>query len=184
MLADRLLKIGIEAYETVEPTDGPVGRLIRRMLSGEIGVDQRTIASLFAADRTDHLVNEANGIFNKVEQGRVVLCDRYYFSSYAYHAQFIDMEWVIQANALNAQILRPDIILFIDADPDACFERIKKRGGPLEMYEKIDMMNHVRTNYLKAFDRLENDETVVLINGNQSIEKVAQSVWKQVKQLV
>lgn len=184
MLAGRLMEIGIEAYKTVEPTEGPVGRLIRRMLSGKIAVDQRTIASLFAADRTDHLVGETEGLCKKVEKGRVVLCDRYYFSSYAYHAQFIDMEWVIHANALNADLLTPDVTLFIDVDPDASFERIKKRGGPLEMYEKIDMMNQVRTNYFKAFDRLKDKETVTVIDGNNSIEAVSEAVWDNVQHLV
>ena len=179
-LADRLNAAGIETYSTFEPTDGPVGRLIRRMLAGSVPTDQRTIASLFAADRTDHLVNRESGLCNKVDQGEVVLCDRYYFSSYAYHAQFIDMDWVIHANALNAEMLRPDITLFIDAAPDACFDRIKQRGGPLEMYEKIDMMKQVRTNYLKAFDTLKDRENVAVINGNRSMETVAEDVWKAV----
>ena len=181
MLADRLNEKGIEAYSTFEPSDGPIGRLIRRMLSGEVPADQRTIASLFAADRVDHLVNETNGIFKKLDKGEIVLCDRYYFSSYAYQSQFIEMDWVIHANALNAQMLRPDIVLFIDADPDTCFERIKKRGGPLEMYEKIDMMKQVRKNYFKAFEKLKNEEAVSVIDGNQTADSVARSVWQQVK---
>ena len=95
------------------------------MLSGELPVDQRTIASLFAADRTDHLTDSEKGVKKAVDQGKIVVCDRYYFSSYAYHAQYIDMDWVILANRLNSEILRPDVTLFIDVDPDVCIERIR-----------------------------------------------------------
>ncbi len=187
MLSDHICKIGVQSYSTFEPTDGPIGTLIRQMLTGDLETDQRTIASLFAADRTDHLVNKKNGICQKIDQGQVVLCDRYYFSSYAYHAQYIDMDWVIHANALNAQLLTPDLTLFIDVDPDNCFKRIKQRvkqqGGALEMYEKIDIMENVRSNYFKAFETVKDSETIAIIEGGQSMEAVAQSVWDNVKEL-
>ncbi len=77
----RLKDQGLDVTATFEPTDGPIGSLIRQMLSGEMPTDQRTIASLFAADRTDHLVNPANGIRTLVDEGKTIVCDRYYFSS-------------------------------------------------------------------------------------------------------
>ena len=184
LLASRLTGMGVEICSTFEPSDGPIGRLIRKMLSGKMSSDQRTIASLFAADRVDHLVNETNGILNEIDQGRIVLCDRYYFSSYAYQAQFIDMDWVIHANSLNAQMLRPDIVVFIDVAPDTCFKRIQKRGGPLEMYEKIDIMKRVRANYFTAFEKLKSDETVAVIDGNRHKKDVSQDIWEQVKPLI
>ena len=54
-LHQRLKAHGKDAIHTFEPSDGPIGRLIRQMLLGELPVDQRTIASLFAADQTDQL---------------------------------------------------------------------------------------------------------------------------------
>jgi len=183
-VSKRLEKSGIDIYPTVEPTDGPVGKLIRQMLSGEVKTDQRTIASLFAADRTDHLVNETNGIRQKVNQGKIVLCDRYYFSSYAYHAQYIDMEWVIHTNSLNADILRPDLTIFIDVDPEKCFERIKEGRSNFEMYEKIDIMKSVRANYFKAFDLLKAVEKVVIIDGNHTMEKVEDSIFNELSKVV
>jgi dTMP kinase len=51
--------------------------------------DHRTIAGLFVADRLDHLLNKTNGILKKLEEGYTVICDRYYFSSYAYHGAHI-----------------------------------------------------------------------------------------------
>ena len=175
-IAQWLTGMGLDIHVTCEPTDGPVGTLIRKMLSGEVAVDQRTIASLFAADRTDHLLNKADGLRQKVDDGRIVLCDRYYFSSYAYHAQHIDMEWVIHANLLNADILRPDLTLFIDVEPLTCFERIQQNRQHFDMYEKVDIMKNVRENYFQAFDRLKSEETVAIVDGNRSIDTVEESI--------
>lgn len=180
----RLVEKGIPPVSTFEPTDGPIGRLIRQMLSGKVETDQRTIASLFAADRTDHLVNRKNGVKAMVDQGRVVLCDRYYFSSYAYHAQYMDMEWVIQANALNAGILRPDATLFIDVDPDICFERIRANRDSFDMYEKIDILKQVRDHYFQAFEKLKDQETVIIIDGNEPQDRVEENIWHQIQPLI
>lgn len=180
----RLKAEGKDTVATFEPTDGPIGSLIRQMLSGSLPTDQRTIASLFAADRTDHLVHPETGVRKLVDEGKTVVCDRYYFSSYAYHAQYIDMDWVIQANSLNADILRPDVTLFIDVDPEVCLERLKASRENLEIYEKIDIMKQVRANYFRAFDRLKDEERVIVIDGNETPQNVEQSVWAEVSQLV
>lgn len=174
---------GLKIYKTFEPTDGPVGSLIRQMLLGEIATDQRTIASLFAADRTDHLTNQKNGIKQKVDQGGIVLCDRYYFSSYAYHAQYIDMEWVIHTNSLNAEILKPDLTIFIDVDPEICFKRIKLSRTDFEMYEQIDVMKNVRINYFKAFDRLKDSEKIAVVDGNRSSKRVENAILNEISKL-
>ncbi len=183
-ISKRLEILGNKVYSTFEPTDGPIGSLIRQMLSGKLATDQRTIASLFAADRTDHLVNHDNGIRRKVDQGQIVLCDRYYFSSYAYHAQYIDMEWVIHANFLNAEILRPDVTVFIDVDPDICFERIKSSRSNFDMYEKIDVMKKVRANYFQAFDTLKDLEKIIIIDGNTTMERVEDKIFNEVKKII
>ncbi|MCP3943982.1 MAG: dTMP kinase [Desulfobacteraceae bacterium] len=180
----RLVERQIPVVSTFEPTDGPIGTLIRKMLAGSVETDQFTIASLFAADRTDHLMNSNNGVKAMVEQGKLVLSDRYYFSSYAYHAQYMDMDWVIQANELNAKILRPDATLFIDVDPQVCLERIRANRDSLDMYEKIDILKRVRDNYFLAFDRLEDQEKVIIIDGNESQALVEENIWKQIQQLL
>lgn len=184
LLYKRLVSTNTQVVATCEPTDGPVGRLLRRMLSGDLPADQRTIASLFAADRTEHLMDSDTGIRQMVDNGTTVVCDRYYFSSYAYHSLYMDMEWVIQANRLNADILKPDITLFIDVDPEICLKRLQTTRKHLEIYEKIDIMKQVRANYLAAFHRLENQEHVAVIDGNDSVENIAEAVWDQVCQII
>lgn len=184
IIEKRLKDLKIEVFTTFEPTDGPVGTLIRQMLSGAVKTDQKTLALLFAADRTDHLVNHEYGILDRVEKGEMALCDRYYFSSYAYHAQHMDMDWVIHANLLNANLLRPDLTIFIDADPDTCFERIKKNRNRFEMFEKLDVMKKVRENYFRAFERLRHVENIALINGNASSDQVSEAVLTEIIKII
>ena len=173
-----------EVVSTFEPTQGPVGSLIRKMLEGSVETDQRTIAALFAADRTDHLVNRKNGIKDLVDQGRIVVCDRYYFSSYAYHSLYMEMDWVIGINAQNAEILRPDLNIFIDVAPAICLERIKSGRKSFDMYEKIEIMEKVRENYFAAFKKMENREKVAVIDGNGSPEQVEQKIRRLVVDLL
>ena len=182
-ISKRLKAQDLKIYTTFEPTDGHIGSLIRQMLSGTISIDQRTIASLFAADRTDHLTNQKSGIKKRVDNGELVLCDRYYFSSYAYHAQYIDMEWIIHTNSLNAEILKPDLTIFIDVDPDVCIERIKLSRSQFEMYEKIDIMKKVRANYFKAFEKLKDQEKVVVVDGNKNLQKVEEAILNEINKL-
>ena len=184
MISKRIQDLNLKVYTTFEPTAGPIGSLIRQMLSGKMKTDQRTLASLFAADRMDHLVNETDGIRKKIDEGELVICDRYYFSSYAYHAQYMDMEWVIHANSLNAEILRPDLTVFIDVAPETCFERIKNSRSDFEMYEKIDIMKKVRINYLKAFEKLKGLEKIAVIDGNSSMDHVSNAVFHEVMKTI
>jgi dTMP kinase len=179
----RLTCMGINAVATCEPTDGPVGILIRQMLAGRIVTDPRTLAALFAADRTDHLVTPDTGVKALMEKGRTVLCDRYYFSSYAYHAKDMDLEWVITLNAVNAQILKPDLTLFIDVAPNTCLERIRAGRTHLDLFEKIDILTRVRDNYFAAFERLKDQETVKVVDGNASEDEVEQAIWYQISHM-
>jgi dTMP kinase len=180
----RLAGMGIQTLTTCEPTDGPVGSLIRQMLAGRISIDPRTLAALFAADRTDHLLTPETGVAASVKKGGMVLCDRYYFSSYAYHARDLDLAWIITLNALNAHILKPDLTLFIDVAPKTCLARIMAGRNRLDMFEKIDILTQVRDNYFAAFKRLRDQETVVVVDGNASEDAVEQSIWQHVCQWV
>lgn len=183
-LQKRLTRMGIDAVATCEPTDGPVGTLIRQILEGRIAMDPRTLAALFAADRTDHLVTPDTGVKAVMEKGRIVLCDRYYFSSYAYHAKDMDLEWVITLNAVNAQILKPDLTLFIDVAPNTCLERIRAGRTHLDLFEKIDILTRVRDNYFAAFERLKDQETMKVVDGNASEDEVEQAIWHQISHML
>lgn len=181
LLAERLKKEGVCCYTTMEPTNAPVGSLVRQVMTGRIRMDNKAIAALFAADRLDHLLNEVDGIASKIEEGTTVLTDRYYFSSYAYHSVDVPMEWVIRANEQSTLILRPTVNLFIDVDPDTALERIARNRFHQELFEKKSRLVEVRENYKKAFDLLAGEEKYTVIDGNQSREAIADNIWEAVR---
>lgn len=182
ILAERLKQRGICCYTTMEPTDSPIGSLIHQIMTGRIKTDNRVIAGLFAADRLDHLLNEVDGILNRINEGTAVITDRYYFSSYAYHSVDMSMEWVIKANEQSSAILRPTVNIFIDVTPEVAMERIARNRFHQELFEKKSRLVKVRENYMKAFQLLEEEEKVVIVDGNQPQEQIADEIWKIVKE--
>lgn len=182
-LEKRLLSMGLSVHKTFEPTHGPIGAFLRRILSGEIRVDPNAVAHLFAADRTEHILNSEYGIKRKMDQGAVVLCDRYYFSSFAYHSLEMDMERVIDLNAYNMYLLKPAVNIFIDIDPAESFKRIEKCRKKLDLFETEATMKQVRNLYFKAFERFKDQETVVAIDGGRSEPEVEKAVWNRIQHL-
>ena len=176
-LAQRLEQAGIDCLTTCEPTNGPIGRLLRQVLTGQVECDSRVVAPLFAADRLDHLLREEDGLCRAVEAGRTVLTDRYYFSSYAYQSVDLPLEWVIEANRPCAELLRPTATLFIDVSPELALERIAQNRTGTELFETRERLVRTREQYFRAFDLQKDWERVVLIPGDREIEAVAQDIW-------
>ena len=153
-LVRRLEALGIPCRADREPTDRPVGRLIRQALRGETTLDPRVIAALYAADRLDHLVNGENGLCAAVDSGITVVSDRYYFSSYAYHSVDVDMDWVIGANSLSAELIRPTLTVFLDVSVEEAMERIRANRDREELFEREDRLRKTRKLYFQAFEWL------------------------------
>lgn len=181
MLAERLKAMGITYYTTMEPSQGPVGSLLRQILTGRMRMDSRAAAALFAADRLDHLLNDTDGIVRKVQEGIHVLTDRYYFSNYAYQAVDMPMEHVMELNRQSSGLLKPTWNIFVDIDADTAMERIRQNRARQELYEKKSRLIKVRENYLKAFRALEDTERVIVVDGTGTPAEVAAEIWSRVK---
>jgi dTMP kinase len=183
-LSENLKRAGLKVYSTFEPTDSPIGSLIRNILKHRIEADHRTIAGLFVADRLDHLLNEVNGIVKKLDEGYTVITDRYYFSSYAYHGTHMDMNWVIDANSMSAEILRPDINIFIDVSPEICIQRLSDNRNMVELYETLENLRNVREKYFESFEKLKQEENIFVIDGDRSAEAVSINIWKEIERIL
>lgn len=177
------------AYYTKEPTEGPIGSVIRLCLSKRIGspradqlfepLDEATLALAFAADRMDHLRNE---IIPKLETGITVLADRYYLSSLAYQSVEVDYQWLKE---INSQCLRPDLTVFLDVPPVVCKKRMEKQRRHVELYEEIPKLEKVRQNYYRAIqDLIQQGEVIRTIDGNRPIQGVHKDVISLVKSLL
>ncbi len=176
MLAEALRESGIKCVETLEPTYGAVGTVLHDILSGKVKADPKVTAALFVADRLDHLTNSETGVLKKLSEGVTVICDRYYFSSYAYQSVEVPSEWVIAANRLAAETLRPDYTLFIDVSPKVAMERISQNRETTELYETEDRLTAVREGYIKAFDTMKNEEKVKVFDGDKPAGEIAEEI--------
>jgi dTMP kinase len=183
LLSDNLKKSGHKVYSTCEPTDSPIGSVIRNIFKSRIEADHRVIAGLFVADRLDHLLNKTDGILKKLEEGFTVITDRYYFSSYAYQGIHMPLDWVIEANSMSADLLRPDLNIYIDISPDISMKRLNNGRSSIELYETKDNLINVRTKYFEAFEQLKIQEHVFVTDGNRSPMEIAADIWNEVTQI-
>jgi dTMP kinase len=190
ILADRLLAQGLPVHTTREPSDGPIGVLIRQILTGRIVTPSQhgsrpptwpTMAALFAADRLDHLEAE---IHPNLHDGVTVICDRYDYSSVAYQtvsgggSEDVS-SWVLE---LNRHARRPDLTLVLDVDPEVAAARRDTRSGGPELYEVSEMQVELARFYGKIDELFANDR-IVHVDADQDVEGVADAIWAEVMKL-
>jgi len=175
-LVNYLKQKEISVHATKEPTDRPIGKMIRQVLNKELKMSEKTMAAMFLADRLDHIQNEEDGMLKLINQGTTVVSDRYYLSSYAYHSAHVPLNWVINANNECANLLRPDLIFFLDITPEASLERIRKSRAFLDLYETEERLTKVRDNYFKAMKRIEKEENIIILNATQEEEVIFEQI--------
>ncbi len=122
-----------------EPSDGPVGKLIRAQLAG--GVSDGVLPYLFAADRRDHFDSV---ILPALARGENVLSDRCALSSLAYQAEAHGLGKVMR---LNEDFPPPDLVILLDLDPAECLARIAARGLPRDRFETLERLRTIAAGY-------------------------------------
>ena len=177
LLKKRIETTGVRCMETKEPTDGPIGSLIHQCMTGRTTADEQTLAALFAADRLDHLLNETDGLCQKLQDGISIISDRYILSNYAYQSVRVPLDWLIQLNAQATQLLKPDCYIFIDVDPEVSLERMAKGRFHTELYETKERLSEVRNCYFDLFAQMQEQEHIFIVNGNQSVESISKDIW-------
>jgi len=183
LLTEYLKGTGQQVYTTFEPTDSPIGSLIRKIFNHQMEGDHRTIAGLFVADRLDHLLNKSNGMLKMLSEGYTVITDRYYFSSYAYHGVHMSIDWVIEANSLSAALLRPDLTIFLDMPPEICMQRLNKGRTQLELYETIENLQLVRNQYFESFKKVGEMEHIFITDANRPPDQIALDIQNKLSEL-
>ncbi|MCK4432830.1 MAG: dTMP kinase [Methanomicrobia archaeon] len=169
ILSTHLEKKGNKVFLTKEPTNNPIGKIIRDILKGAYKIDQETLALLFAADRSMHM----NSIKNELKDS-FVICDRYYFSNFAYQMLQIDLDYLIQ---INSRFLKPDLTIFLDVPAKVCKKRIDENREHIEIFEHQETLEKIRENYLKIIELFKKKGfNIVKIDGNRSIEETHAAV--------
>ncbi|MGN0179929.1 MAG: dTMP kinase [Monoglobaceae bacterium] len=173
MMKAELERRGLRVYVTAEPTDFETGVYIRRILSESLDKDMYLQAALFLADRLEHITHPGHGIKRYLDDGYVVICDRYYFSSFAYQGTASDIEWVMKINLDCEKMIKPDLCLFLDVNPDTCKKRIDTVRETAELYEKdVNTMRKIRDNFLNVFGRLSDTHKIEIIDSNADVDEI------------
>jgi dTMP kinase len=158
-----------------EPTEGDIGRMIQEILrqDGE-SVNPLTLLQLFLADRVEH----QKTIEEELKNGNSVILDRYVLSTMAYQGIYFEIPDLYR---LNENFIKPDIVFFIDLQPEIGLER---KTGKKELFENLETLNRVREKYFQAIDFLKvKGWNIVLLEGSEPMEKIHDQVIKHLKDL-
>lgn len=159
---------GLDVVETGEPTKGTWGRKIREMARTSDRVPRETELAWFVKDRREHM---RDFVGPALEAGRIVLCDRSYFSTVAYQGArgFEPAKLLAEA---QAEFGHPDLVLFFDLDPEQGLARVTARGGQQEpVFEELGYLERVA----EIFRSLALPE-LVRIDASRGEDEVAKDV--------
>ncbi len=171
LLGEFLEKTGLKVHLTHEPSKSEIGVLLRKFLTDN-SIPATTDALLFAADRDLHFHNE---IKKKLEEGFIVISDRYIESSIIYQSvqsDDITIDWV---EIINKFVGTPDLTIILDLDPEVSLSRKPKQE--LEKFEELAFLKKVRQLYVERAKNL----GYSIVNSNDIIENVQQKVIEIVK---
>ncbi|MCL2365259.1 MAG: dTMP kinase [Defluviitaleaceae bacterium] len=177
LLAQRLEKMGLPHMITRQPSDNAVGKVMRAATDAKLPLENETMALLVAADRYQHVHHE---IIPALNAGKTVICDRYYYSSFAF--QGIDADAFARVEAYNALVMahnKPDITFFLDTMPEECIRRIHAHRTDSDysgLYDSVVQLTAIRERYMAIFDQLQNEERFVFLNGNEDEAIIAEKI--------
>lgn len=185
-LAERLRSEGLPVYQTREPGGTPAAEALRNLLLfGEENFCWQSEIMLHMAARTDHL---AQAIQPALAEGKIVLCDRFHDSTWAYQGYGIGeaRQEVLEHIRSLRQLVggEPDVTFWLDLPCDLARQRVTQRGGKLDRYEGQKMQFHQRVR--QGFQQVAKEEPnrIVRVDASQSMEEVQEHLYGLVKQFI
>lgn len=185
MLRDALQSSDRRAVLTAEPSEGPIGTLIRQGMKGRVNFTNdpcqfdAQMAYLFAADRHDHLYNRLDGVLKLTDEGAHVISTRYYFSSFAYHAK--DDQELAFVKSLNAKFPPPDLVIYLRNSVDISMRRMERRVHK-DAYENAEKLSIVAKNYDDIFDAYKSD--LLVIDAHLNASSIHRQIYQKIEKLL
>jgi dTMP kinase len=178
LLADYYKAQGVEVITTREPGGIEIAEQIRSIIlsTKNTRMDGRTEALLYAASRRQHLVEK---VLPALEEGKMVLCDRFVDSSLAYqgHARGLGMDEIFSINQFAIQSIMPRLTIYLDISPEVGMARItanKQREVNRLDLETLQFHEKVREGYLQLLERF--PERIIKVDADQSLQLVFNEV--------
>ena len=177
-LLEKLQTDGYDAIRLREPTlESEWGKEIKdRSPAGELSPEEEL--ELYSKDREWHI---ANRIQPALDDGKIILMDRYFFASGAYQSTVLDLHWseILQLNRKELGAPEPDIVFVLDVPADIGLERATRRTGKANLqFEKLDRLIQVRKNYLEMVEQ--DSGTFKVIDSCKSLEEVITQVYDEI----
>ena len=179
LLAGKFAELSIPCLLTREPGGPPISELIRALLLNPEHKEMlpETELLLYAASRVQHT---GEWILPALEQGKVVLCDRYYDSTYAYQgaARAQDMDFIRVLTGFATFHRVPDLTFLIDLPVEQGLARITQRTLDRLELEDISFHERVRQQYLVLAQ--ENPNRFVVLEGSLPPDELHQIIFNKV----
>ena len=177
-LAQELARRGLDVLQTAEPSTGSIGKEARERLSANRAqsfLAAETLALLFAADRLAHI---GEVIQPALQAGKIVICDRYLLSSWAYQSLHCDLDWV---KTLNAHAPWPDLTFFLDLDPEVAAQRVALRCGAREIFDALPLQMQLAASY-RSYLTDNSKSQIHRIDASLPISEVLAAMMRVVEQ--
>ena len=180
LLAEKLTSIQQSNIIIREPGGTPLGESIRKELKSNPNLDPVTQLFLFSACRTELVKDVINP---NLEEGHIVICDRYIFSTIAYqgHAEGLNIAYIENMIELSTGGLTPDIVIFIDTPVEIAKKRRENETNDYYDQKDIDYYVRTREGYISMASSSVN---WVTHDGSKEPDELAKSIWEQIKPLI
>jgi dTMP kinase len=177
MLVEHLREMGYDVLQLREPTDGVWGKKIKNLTKHGRNVSPKEECWWFLKDREEDVENNINPALS---QYKIVVMDRYYYSTIAYQGALgLDTEKIREENEKFAP--RPDLVIILDAPPKVGLERITdKRKEELNFFETLEYQEMVRALFLN----MESYDNVRILDGSKEIGEVQGEIMSLVEELI
>jgi dTMP kinase len=168
LLTKKLCKTGYNTIFTAEPSKGKIGHFIRKRLFEQKRLPTTAEALLFAADRVEHVQNT---VIPALKEGKIVISDRYIYSSLAYQGSTgLNLDWI---ETINTYAQKPDLSIFIDVAPEMVLERLKRKKSVME---NLQTQQHVQEIYKKYIEK----GLLKRVDGSKNKNEVLEALYTEV----
>ena len=194
IIVRKLKEAGIPVLHTYEPSSGEIGRFIRNLFTRKEEMPNwKAMSLLFSADRMQHVQNVVEP---SIENGDVVICERYYYSTIGYQVytatndfiqsedffmdystflpaiEVITRKWIIE---LNKYAKKPDLTIVLSISPENALKRMS--GRQLDQFEQKSDLQHYLAEYYDNLQKIFLHDNIYVVNSNRVLEIVTQDVW-------
>jgi dTMP kinase len=173
LVAEKLRNAGYDVVWTFEPTDSAIGKFVQECIRKQS--DPYVTSFTFIADRIVH----CKQILQWLNDGKIVLCDRYAESTYAYQAVQLEgklknpLKWLSELS--DGRILIPDRTFLFVVDPKISLARIQTRAE-LVPFERLSFLEKVHANYLKV----SKGKRFLQVDATKPIEELVQCCYDDI----